>query len=144
MSGRLSIAAALILDDHGRMLLVRKRGTHRYMQAGGKLEPGELADAALVRELHEELGLTATTEMLTALGRFTAEAANEPGHTVDAHVFGLDLAAALPAGATAQTLRPAAELDDLVWADPAAPAVPLAPLTEHVILPLARERCPHA
>ncbi|QOR37060.1 hypothetical protein HNO52_17845 [Billgrantia diversa] len=39
----LRIAAALILDSEGHMLLVRKRGTERFMQAGGKLEPGEPA-----------------------------------------------------------------------------------------------------
>jgi 8-oxo-dGTP pyrophosphatase MutT (NUDIX family) len=35
------IAAALIDDDSGRMLLVRKAGTPWFMQAGGKIEPGE-------------------------------------------------------------------------------------------------------
>src|SRR5438309_1978421 len=49
------VAAALLTDSAGRLVLVRKRGTTRYMQAGGKLEPGETARQALVRELGEEL-----------------------------------------------------------------------------------------
>ena len=51
------IAAAIIRDDGGRLLLVRKRGTKAFMQAGGKIEPGELPAAALARELREELGI---------------------------------------------------------------------------------------
>lgn len=35
------IAAAVITDDAGRYLLVRKRDTTAFMQAGGKIEPGE-------------------------------------------------------------------------------------------------------
>ena len=32
------IAAGLIVDRAGRVLLVRKRGTKTFMQAGGKIE----------------------------------------------------------------------------------------------------------
>lgn len=35
------IAAALIDDDTGQLLLVRKAGTRWFMQAGGKIEDGE-------------------------------------------------------------------------------------------------------
>ncbi|KGE76866.1 NUDIX domain-containing protein, partial [Halomonas salina] len=52
----LHIAAALIEDAEGRLLLVRKRGTEAFMQAGGKIEPDESPDEALARELEEELG----------------------------------------------------------------------------------------
>ena len=51
------IAAALIEDGAGHVLLVRKADTRFFMQAGGKIEPGEEPAAALVRELHEEIGL---------------------------------------------------------------------------------------
>ncbi len=43
------VVAALIDDTEGRLLLVRKRGTRRFMQSGGKPEAGESARAALVR-----------------------------------------------------------------------------------------------
>lgn len=45
------IAAAVLMDDNERLLLVRKRGTEYFMQPGGKIEPGEEALSALVREL---------------------------------------------------------------------------------------------
>ena len=44
------VAAAVVTDDAGRFLLVRKRGTTAFMQPGGKIEPGEDPRAALVRE----------------------------------------------------------------------------------------------
>ena len=46
---------ARIRDDDGRLLLSRKRGTSAFMQAGGKIEPGEQPAAALVRELRDLL-----------------------------------------------------------------------------------------
>ena len=74
------IAAAVMRDDKGRLLLVRKRGTVYFMQPGGKIEPGENARSALIRELREELNLELSQEELIPLGEFTDSAANEPGH----------------------------------------------------------------
>jgi 8-oxo-dGTP pyrophosphatase MutT (NUDIX family) len=72
------IAAALIDDGEGRLLLVRKAGTAAFMQAGGKIEGGEAAESALHRELGEELNWTPDCAP-AFLGTFTAPAANEPG-----------------------------------------------------------------
>jgi 8-oxo-dGTP diphosphatase len=55
------VTAAVIRQ--GDRLLIARRGAGRlagYWEfAGGKVEPGETAEAALARELHEELGLSA-------------------------------------------------------------------------------------
>lgn len=51
----IQIAAALIDDDAGRLLLVRKAGTEWFMQAGGKIENGESPLSALRRELGRKL-----------------------------------------------------------------------------------------
>ena len=56
MTDIIRVAAALIVDDGGRLLLVRKSGTSVFMQPGGKYEPGETGAQTLARELHEELG----------------------------------------------------------------------------------------
>ncbi|MCE8033916.1 MAG: NUDIX domain-containing protein [Halomonas sp.] len=123
----LRIAAALILDAKGRLLLVRKRGTERFMQAGGKLESGEPAEAALRREVHEELGQTPTA--LRYLGEFTAPAANEPESLVHAHLFLTELPSPVAA---------AAEIAELRWVTPEeADHLPLAALTRDQVLPLA-------
>lgn len=99
------IAAALIHDDEGRMLLVRKRGTTAFMQPGGKLEPGESAADCLARELDEELGIDADPTAFRHLGRFSAPAANEPGHVVDCDVFEVHYRGAVLAAAEIEESR---------------------------------------
>ena len=119
----ITIVAAAIVRD-GRFLLVRKRGTSAFMQVGGKLEPGETPVEALVREVAEEIGVVIDPARVRLTGRISAPAANEPGHVVEAHVFDVDL----PRNADPQ---PHAELEDLIWVDPANPVV------AHGIAPLS-------
>lgn len=123
-----TIAAAIVLDAAGRMLVVRKRGTSVFMQPGGKLEPGEAPVAALVRELREEVQLEASQPQ--PLGIFSAPAANEPEATVVAHAFAVH---------TREPPRIAAEIEAAAWIDPAAPGeISLAPLTRDHMLALAK------
>jgi 8-oxo-dGTP pyrophosphatase MutT (NUDIX family) len=120
------IVAAVVSDAAGRTLLVRKRGTQAFMQAGGKIEPGEEPTSALARELAEELGCTLVHAEF--IGTFTAEAANEPGRDVVASVFRATVRGAIAARA---------EIAELVWIDAAgAEGLPVAPLTRDHILPL--------
>ncbi|MFV0301421.1 MAG: (deoxy)nucleoside triphosphate pyrophosphohydrolase [Paracoccus sp. (in: a-proteobacteria)] len=55
------VAAVLLIDPDGRVLLARrpegKSMAGRWECPGGKVEPGETPEAALIRELHEELGI---------------------------------------------------------------------------------------
>jgi 8-oxo-dGTP pyrophosphatase MutT (NUDIX family) len=128
-SGTIRIAAAVIVRDDGRTLLVRKRGTYAFMQAGGKLGEGEAAIDALRREIGEELGCDIGGPPLE-LGRFRAPAANEAGHMVEAELFAVTLAG---------EVRPAAEIEDAIWHDPYdLDSIVLAPLTRDHALPLAR------
>ncbi|MET0042098.1 MAG: 8-oxo-dGTP diphosphatase MutT, partial [Candidatus Thiodiazotropha sp. 6PLUC3] len=60
----IQVAAAAIFDTCGRVL-VSKRAEHTHQGGlwefpGGKLEPGESTEAALSRELKEELGIIPT------------------------------------------------------------------------------------
>ena len=122
------IVAALIVDERGHVLLVRKRGTDAFMQPGGKYELGESAPGALVRELNEELGIIAQPADLDYLGYFEADAANEAGHVVEAEVFRL---------AVTGDVSPLAEIEELVWHDIADPGDRLvAPLSVDKIFPL--------
>jgi 8-oxo-dGTP diphosphatase len=57
----LMVVAAALVDPDGRVLL-QQRAPHRSMAGlwefpGGKLEPGETPEEALIRELEEELGI---------------------------------------------------------------------------------------
>lgn len=105
----LTISAACLLDDAGRLLLVRKRDTQAFMLPGGKAEPGEDAISALTRELAEELNLSLPANALQPLGQFRAAAANEANTWIDASVF----QARLPHNVSA-----AAELEELRWLAP--------------------------
>jgi 8-oxo-dGTP pyrophosphatase MutT (NUDIX family) len=122
----LRIVASVIRDPEGRWLLVRKRGTTAFMQAGGKLEPGEGAAEALVRELAEELGMSVTVDELEHVGRFRAPAANEAGFDVDADVY----LAPYPGD-----VSPLAEIEEARWVDVTDPGgLHLAPLIlDHMI-----------
>lgn len=121
------IAAAVIRDEGGRLLLVRKRGTSAFMQAGGKIEPGELPAAALARELREELGIAVDPDAASHLGSFSAPAANEPETQVEAELFELSI--------TGEPI-PAAEIEEMIWLKPeAAAGIELAPLTATFVLP---------
>ncbi len=126
MSRPIEIVAAVIRDDRGRYLLVRKRGTDVFMQPGGKREPGEDDLAALARELDEELGLAVVAGSPVARGTFRARAANEADREVVAAVFDV---------AVAGTAVARAEIAELLWFDPDdPPAVAVAPLTRDHIL----------
>ncbi|HEY9446671.1 MAG TPA: Nudix family hydrolase [Burkholderiales bacterium] len=58
---RIEVAAAVLLKPDGRFLLAQRPAGKVYAGywefPGGKVEPGERADEALARELHEELGI---------------------------------------------------------------------------------------
>ena len=66
--GILLVAACALIDADGRVLLA-KRPQGRPMAGlwefpGGKVEPGETPEAALVRELEEELAIKVTPSCL--------------------------------------------------------------------------------
>jgi 8-oxo-dGTP diphosphatase len=128
-TGTIRIVAALIRDEAGRVLLVRKRGTTAFMQPGGKRDPGEDDATALAREVAEELGCTMVHDSIRPLGEFDAVAANEPGWRVHACLYGIDVTG---------DIVPDREIDQVIWIDPASPPdIPLAPLTRDHVLPLA-------
>jgi 8-oxo-dGTP diphosphatase len=123
------IAAAVIVDGKGRMLLVRKRGTRAFIQPGGKMEAGETPEAALGRELAEELNCTAVA--MEFLIHLTAPAVNEAGHTVEAAIYSVKIEG---------QITPAREIEEIVWVDPASPGdIEMAPLTRDKVLPLVRQ-----
>jgi 8-oxo-dGTP pyrophosphatase MutT (NUDIX family) len=124
------VSAAVIVDHAGRVLVVRKHGTTRFMQPGGKPEAGETPVQTLIRELDEELSLKVAEADLRPLGTFISAAANEPGHRVVADAFALR--------AEREDVSVHAELAELRWLEPGdRTSVPLAPLSEEHLLAFA-------
>lgn len=124
----LNIAAACLLDNVGRLLLVRKRGTRMFMLPGGKREAAESALQTLARELDEELNLQLPEAAFTPLGRFNEAAANEADARVEADIF---------RAALSHPVAPAAELEELRWLHPDDPrGDDLAPLLRLHVLPM--------
>ena len=70
-SGLLLVVAVALVDGDGRVL-VQQRPPGKPMAGlwefpGGKVEPGEVPEAALVRELAEELGIEVAIETLSPI-----------------------------------------------------------------------------
>ncbi|MBV1867625.1 MAG: 8-oxo-dGTP diphosphatase MutT [Marinosulfonomonas sp.] len=67
----LLVAAAALIDKDGRVLLAQrpegKSMAGLWEFPGGKIEPGETPEAALIRELHEELGIDTWQSCLAPL-----------------------------------------------------------------------------
>ncbi len=121
----IKIAAAVISNDQGKVLLVRKRGTSFFMQAGGKIEQGEDPLVALGRELKEELSFNIVDEECRYLGKFFAKAANEENAVVEAEIFHIKSNLKV----TAQ-----AEIEQIIWIDPRnLGSLKVAPLTEKLL-----------
>lgn len=120
----IEVVGAVIRDARGRVLTVRKRGAKRYMLPGGKREPLEDDQAALGRELEEELGVRLLSA--TLLGAFEAEAANEPGARLKSTAYLTEIDGDPVASG---------EIEAITWIDPGASDIPLAPMLEFRILP---------
>ena len=119
MTEYLNVAAAAIVNANNEVLIAR-RAAHRHQGdrwefPGGKLELGETAEHALVRELQEELGITPT-----AFRRLITIRHHYGDKAVCLHVFRVDAFTGTPHGHEGQPLAwvPAARLRD--YAFPAA------------------------
>ena len=123
------VVAAVALVRDGCVLTVRKRGTERFMLVGGKLEPGESARDAALRETVEEVGID--VREATLIGEFESEAANEPGHTLHSTMFWIESDAEPVA---------AGEIAELRWTPLHDHPDDLAPMLEHHVLPVLRSR----
>ena len=89
----------------GRLLGVRTRGRNRFYLPGGKPEPGETEEEALLREVREELGL----ELSDVRPAFTVEA---PAHGL---AVDTDLTMRCFHATAAGDPQPRGEIEELAW-----------------------------
>ncbi len=67
LAGHSVSVAGIVVDDHGRALLIQRRDNHRWEPPGGVLELDESIDDGLRREVREETGLDVEPETLTGV-----------------------------------------------------------------------------
>lgn len=98
------MAAGILRDAAGRILIAqRPAGGHAggfWEFPGGKLQPGESAAEALVRELREEIGI-----QVEAATPYMAYRHEYPERSVELHVFLVERYAGEPRGVEGQPLR---------------------------------------
>lgn len=109
MTLRVPCAGAVIRDDSGRLLLVRRGrdpGRGLWSLPGGRIESGESVAQAVVREVLEETGLHVTAGPL--VGRVERPGPGNVTYVID------DLACTVVGG----QLRPGDDADDARFAAP--------------------------
>jgi|TARA_R110001583_G_scaffold184213_3_gene343371 8-oxo-dGTP pyrophosphatase MutT (NUDIX family) len=96
-----------VLRDGDRILSVRSHGRDRFYMPGGKIDPGETAIAALIREIKEELGVALIPETICKIGVFSGPAHDQADETM--------VCMACFSAAYRGTLAPAREIAEMRW-----------------------------
>ena len=100
----LHVVAGVLRDDR-RRVLIAQRPAHKHMGGywefpGGKIAPGESAEAALARELNEELGVA-----LRRCHRLLRLRHDYPDRSVELDVLIVEDYAGVPASLEGQALK---------------------------------------
>ncbi|MEM7062658.1 MAG: NUDIX domain-containing protein [Cyanobacteria bacterium P01_B01_bin.77] len=128
----LHVVAYAVINSQ-QLLTVRKKNTQKFMFPGGKFQPGEDAEAAIRREVREELSCDIDSSTFTTLGTFVTMAANEANTQLVATVF---------QGNLIGTPIASSEIAELRWIPIMAQeyGIELAPLLTEWVLPQLRAR----
>lgn len=116
--------STLCVVEKGRLMLVRKAGLDMFILPGGKQELRESDEAAMRREVKEELGCRVVRPKW--LGVFRDAAGGVPGVEVEVTIH---------SGRLIGTPRPHAEIEEIRWVDMRTPEVPVAPSLTNLIMP---------
>ncbi|PWD83553.1 NUDIX hydrolase [Ignatzschineria cameli] len=123
------LAAGIMIDPKGRLLIVRKKNTEKYMLPGGKIEPQETPIEALIRELKEELDVEIPLALANFITTYEAPAANEPGYQIRSNLFFILLPQEIKVTA-------ATEIAEAIWITPQEiPNYNFAPLMTSFVIP---------
>jgi 8-oxo-dGTP pyrophosphatase MutT (NUDIX family) len=107
------ISQGLVRDERGRVLLCELTYKNEWDLPGGVIEVGEAPGIGLVRELHEELGITVEVRDLVTVNWLPAWRGWD-----DACIFLFDLGTIDSSVTASMTLQPS-EIKAVHWCDPA-------------------------
>lgn len=120
--------AGAVLIQNRQVLVTRSFGKDVFNTPGGKLEPGETAKQALVRELKEELRITLQEADLTTFGTFYAPAAGQESKFLQMDVFVVERWQGEPTASS--------EVEEIKWVTlKTASDINIASIFQHEILP---------
>lgn len=91
----------------GKILVARSIGKSVFYIPGGKREPGENDDEALLREIDEELSVALLPASLEHFGTFEAQAHGQP--------LGVQVQMTCYWAKYTGTIKPAAEIEEVRW-----------------------------
>ncbi len=98
---------AWIRIENGKILSTRSKGKDTFYFPGGKREANESDEAALLREIKEELTVDLLPESLQFFGKFEAQA--------HGHAEGIQVTMTCYKADYRGTLKPDAEIEEIVW-----------------------------
>ncbi len=106
--------SAVVLDDSGRILMIRRTDNDRYAIPGGGLEAGETVSQAVTREVVEETGIH--VEVTDLVGVFS-----NPEHVIayDDGEVRQEFSICFRAKPISGTLRTSEESKEVLWVTPA-------------------------
>jgi len=98
-----------VARDLDRLLVVRTRGRDAFYLPGGKIEPGETLQQALIREVQEELGLALRPDTIDHFATVDAPAHARPGVRLTMECY---------TGTSSGTPRAGREIAEFAWLGP--------------------------
>lgn len=96
----------LAVIDGSKLLVVKNRGTSKWIMPGGRVESGEDPEQTLRREIDEEL--SCSVDSLQYVGEYCDEAANDEGAMVKIRLY---------QGRLLGNIRIANEIETYTWFD---------------------------
>lgn len=107
--------SAVVRDDRGRLLMIRRTDNNQYAIPGGGQEIGETVTEAVVREVAEETGIH--VDVTGLVGVFS-----DPGHVIafDNGEVRQEFSICFTARPTGGHLRGSDESSEVLWVEPTA------------------------
>jgi 8-oxo-dGTP diphosphatase len=124
-------AAGIIIQDR-KVLSLRSKGGTIFLNPGGKLDPGETIEDALVRELFEELTIEVKKQDTELLDTYFASAATQPDKKLRMDTFIIHKYEGEPKASN--------EIEELRWLNTSSDLSNVASLIAHTIIPELKGR----